>query len=164
MPANRPRAERAAERAIRSAAGTASSTRLRKLVCSSECGYPPARVSRAAIKAGLPVCPCGALMWPEALEDAALAHEHGHLTSAQLEDHPERVELAREEWSVAHGQASTAQRKGYDSVSPAGLVAWARVLESRQARAQEHRLNALRDHNPYAPAAATAAEPDPMPF
>lgn len=137
--------------------GTARTTRLRKLVCSDECGYI-ARVSRAAIDRGLPACPCGGILWPWDLEDVHRAARAGHLTSAQVAAHPLVQEWAQERASILHGQAGAA------GAGRGGLRIANRQLQQPDALAalrvaRNVRADAQRAKNPGPRAAA-----DPIPF
>jgi hypothetical protein len=89
-----------------------SGTRLRKVVCSDACGYPPLRLSRAAIDRGLPVCPCGAIFWPWDLDDIERARAAGHLTDQQADGHPLVQQYKQEAASAVQGQAGPGRALG----------------------------------------------------
>lgn len=133
-----------------------SGTRLRKLVCSDDCGYPPLRVSRAAIDAGLPTCRCGAIFWPWDLDDLLRAVDAGHLSEDQLGEHPLWLEYQHQCGSVGHGQAWTGKSRradGTDYETPEAKAAYrVAAAVSEQARA-----------NKLASARALRVE-EPMPF
>jgi hypothetical protein len=144
-------------------AGTARTTRLRKVVCAGGCGTI-ARQSRAQWAAhGLMACACGEPMIPAALEDAVACADLGLLTAEQLEQHDEYRAYQRETASVMHGQAPHVQR-GVQSLKglrdPAD-IAYGRVLADRADQAKRNQLDALRDFNPRL---AGAAACEPIPF
>jgi hypothetical protein len=95
-------------------------------------------------------------MIPATLEDATLAHDHGHLSDAELEAHPESQTLAREANNVAHGhegpglslklQARREARTGTADLRSPDAIALERVYRERAAIAAANRLAALRDH------------------
>jgi hypothetical protein len=102
-------------------------TRLRKVVCSDGCGYPPLRLSRAAIDRGLPICPCGAVFWPWDLDDVWRAGEAGSLTPEQVDAHPLVREYKAQAASVVHGQAGPGMALGARTdhwASPDEKAAW----------------------------------------
>jgi hypothetical protein len=122
--------------------GTSAKTRLRKLVCSEECGYPPMRVSRAAIEQGLPTCVCGAQFWPWDLEDLALAVSAGSMSAETWASHPLVVEFGRELDKVERGQHG--HRKHADRLDGASAIATLRVTSSVASDNATARLNAAR--------------------
>lgn len=130
-----------------------SGTRLRKLVCSDDCGYPPLRVSRAAIDQGLPVCQCGATFWPWDLDDVYRAHAAGHLTDRQLADHPLEREYQHEVASFLQGQKGS-KRKPASELSSPESTAYLRVAQAVHAGNTLARANAARREQ----------TPEPIPF
>lgn len=126
-------------------------TRLRKLVCSADCGFPPLRCSRAAIAAGLPTCPCGELLWPWDVEDVDAAHAAGHLSDEQRASHPLVIEFERQCNSVAKGQAWTGSARQLQDPAALALL---RVAESVAESNREAKLAAAR----------RLAKPDEIPF
>lgn len=133
--------------------GASKTTRLRKLVCSDDCGYPPLRASRAAIAKGLPRCVCGAVFWPWDLDDIELARSAGHLSDEQYASHPLVREFQRQWASVTQGQKGHANR-GHKLESPDVLAA----LRVAQSVREDNRAAQLRAARALAPA------PEPMPF
>jgi hypothetical protein len=133
------------------------------------------------IRRGLPTCCCGGRLVPAALEDAALAFEHGHLTREELDAHPEAVEYAAALSDVAHGRtgyeksfaAKPLEERGRFSKAGVPLqdersrearmthdeLAMHRVAKARTAAAYAARLAALEPHR-YGGAPST----DPIPF
>lgn len=121
--------------------GSSSKTRLRKLVCSDECGYPPLRVSRSAIAMGLPTCVCGAVCWPWDLDDIELARASGSLSAVLHERHPLVAEF-RVQWDrVTRGQHGHSRRGRLDAPD---AIASLRVMASVSEDAAAARLNAAR--------------------
>jgi len=150
--------------------GNASKTRLRKLVCSESCGYPPMRVSRRAIELGLPTCPCGGKLWPWDLEDLYVALQAGSLTRDEWEAHPLVIEFGRELDRVQRGQHGHIKRAAH--LDNAEAIATLRVqlavaedaAELRRTgatRARRERLNAA---DPAAAARVAEREADEIPF
>lgn len=100
------------------------------------------------------------MLVPAALEDAIRAHERGHLTSEQLDAHPEQVEYLRAVQSIGHGRAwrgDQSHGRTQDHLPPVEGAAFARLLKQRAADAQAARLAALSRLN-------APAVPEPMPF
>lgn len=128
-------------------------TRLRKLVCSDQCGYPPLRLSRAAISMGLPTCPCGAILWPWDLDDVGIAHDAGHLSDEQYSSHPLVQAYERECGSIAHGQAWDGSADTARLNDPSAGAAWRVAAAVRQ----ESKSNQLA-------AARSARVEEPIPF
>lgn len=106
--------------------GAAAKTRLRKLVCAEDCGYPPIRVSRRAIALGLPCCPCGAALWPWDLDDLAFARSQGSLSDDQWTAHPLVQEFEREYAAVTQGQQGH-RKRGWQALESPDALATLRV-------------------------------------
>lgn len=146
----------------------APKTRQRLLACDAGCGYK-ARVSRAMIARGLPGCPCGGRLVPATLEDAELAHAHGHLSDDELAAHPEAEAFRRELARVLHGRAGShahvnfgeAVAKTADGRLSPDQLAWKRLLKARRTEAVESQRAALKAH---AFGVDAAASEEPIPF
>ena len=149
MPAKRP-------------AGTAATTRLRKLECEQACGAIM-RCSRTVMLRGAFTCCCGAQLVPAALEDAHALHAAGILSDRQMDAHPEFELYTAKIASVVHGQG----RKGglhapnHRNWKPAEAQALDLVLATRAQLAGSSRRNALDTYRPNQPVAPAA---DPIPF
>jgi hypothetical protein len=131
-------------------------TRLRKVVCSDGCGYPPLRLSRAAIRQGLPSCPCGAIFWPWDLDDIEIARQAGALTDEQADSHPLVQQYKHEAASAVQGQAGPGRALGADTSS------WASPDEKAEWRVRHAVAASNQDAKRRAATAARVEEPIPF--
>lgn len=124
---------------------------LKRIGCTDQCGAIAYMTLAQLERHGVPACPCGAPMYPEAIEVAASV-----LSREQMDRHPAWRSFWSETRKVQHGQAPHIQR-GRD-VLPPETIAHDRIERQQKTEAHARRLGGLRQ---YAIAAQAVEE---MPF